>query len=74
MAAESPQARTALVGISRATQNVCKEVGRLAAKPVTVLHDFHFVQVLGRAVVVQFELKTATAGKSRLALSSSALA
>ncbi len=29
--------RTALVGTSRAMQEVCKEVGRVAAKPVTVL-------------------------------------
>ncbi len=29
--------RTALVGISRAMQDVCKEIGRVAAKPVTVL-------------------------------------
>ena len=31
------QSRTALVGVSRAMQDVCKEVGRVAAKPVTVL-------------------------------------
>lgn len=29
--------RTALVGTSRAMQDVCKEIGRVAAKPVTVL-------------------------------------
>jgi nitrogen regulation protein NR(I) len=29
--------RTSLVGISRAMQDVCKEIGRVAAKPVTVL-------------------------------------
>jgi len=33
----SPEARTALVGVSRAMQHVCKEIGRVAAKPVTVL-------------------------------------
>jgi nitrogen regulation protein NR(I) len=29
--------RTALVGVSRAMQELCKEIGRVAAKPVTVL-------------------------------------
>ncbi len=37
LAPEAPSARTALVGISRAMQDVCKEIGRVAAKPVTVL-------------------------------------
>ncbi len=37
LAAESPSSRTALVGTSRAMQDVCKEIGRVAAKPVTVL-------------------------------------
>src|SRR5882762_797453 len=31
------EGRTALVGTSRAMQDVCKEIGRVAAKPVTVL-------------------------------------
>src|SRR6058998_2556512 len=31
------ESRTALVGSSRAMQEVCKEIGRIAAKPVTVL-------------------------------------
>ncbi len=31
------ESRTALVGVSRAMQDVCKEIGRVAAKPVTVL-------------------------------------
>ena len=31
------ESRTALVGTSHAMQEVCKEIGRLAAKPVTVL-------------------------------------
>lgn len=31
------ESRTALVGSSRAMQDVCKEIGRIAAKPVTVL-------------------------------------
>jgi nitrogen regulation protein NR(I) len=31
------EGRTALVGTSRAMQEVCKEIGRVAAKPVTVL-------------------------------------
>src|SRR2546422_7413797 len=31
------ESRTALVGTSRGMQNVCKEIGRVAAKPVTVL-------------------------------------
>src|ERR1035438_821055 len=31
------ESRTALVGISRAMHEVCKEIGRVAAKPVTVL-------------------------------------
>ena len=31
------ESRTALVGASRAMQDVCKDVGRVAAKPVTVL-------------------------------------
>ena len=35
--ADSPPARTALVGVSRAMRDVCKEIGRVAAKPVTVL-------------------------------------
>jgi len=35
--ADVPSARSALVGTSRAMQAVCKEVGRVAAKPVTVL-------------------------------------
>lgn len=37
LAAEAPAGRTALVGTSRAMQDVCKEIGRVAAKPVTVL-------------------------------------
>ena len=37
LAAEAPSARTALVGTSRAMQDVCKEIGRVAAKPVAVL-------------------------------------
>src|SRR6266542_6899953 len=36
LAPEAPSSRTALVGISRAMQDVGKEIGRLAAKPVTV--------------------------------------
>jgi len=35
--ADTPAVRTALVGQSRAMQRVCKEIGRLAARPVTVL-------------------------------------
>ena len=35
--ADAPSARTALVGVSRAMRDVCKEIGRVAAKPVTVL-------------------------------------
>jgi nitrogen regulation protein NR(I) len=35
--ADAPPARTALVGISRTMRDVCKEIGRVAAKPVTVL-------------------------------------
>jgi len=36
--ADAPvESRTALVGISRAMEDVCKEIGRVAAKPVTVL-------------------------------------
>jgi nitrogen regulation protein NR(I) len=36
--ADAPvEGRTALVGTSRTMQNVCKEIGRVAAKPVTVL-------------------------------------
>ncbi len=31
------ESRTALVGTSRAMQDVCKEIGRVAARPVTVL-------------------------------------
>src|SRR5438046_8992412 len=31
------ESRTALVGTGRAMQEVCKEIGRVAAKPVTVL-------------------------------------
>jgi nitrogen regulation protein NR(I) len=34
---DTPSARTALAGNSRAMQQVCKEIGRVAAKPVTVL-------------------------------------
>lgn len=34
---DTPSARTALVGVSRAMREVCKEIGRVAAKPVTVL-------------------------------------
>src|SRR5207247_4647240 len=34
---DAPASRTALVGASRAMQEVCKEIGRVAAKPVTVL-------------------------------------
>lgn len=34
---DAASARTALVGTSRAMQQVCKEIGRVAAKPVTVL-------------------------------------
>ena len=37
LATKAPSARTALVGASRAMQDVCKEIGRVAAKPVTVL-------------------------------------
>jgi nitrogen regulation protein NR(I) len=37
LAAEPSAGRTALVGTSRAMQDVCKEIGRVAAKPVTVL-------------------------------------
>ena len=37
LTAEAPASRTALVGTSRALQDVCKEIGRVAAKPVTVL-------------------------------------
>ena len=33
----APSTRAALVGTSRAMQDVCKEIGRVAAKPVTVL-------------------------------------
>jgi nitrogen regulation protein NR(I) len=33
----SVESRTALVGTSRAMQDVCKEIGRVAARPVTVL-------------------------------------
>jgi nitrogen regulation protein NR(I) len=35
--ADAPPARTALVGVSPAMREVCKEIGRVAAKPVTVL-------------------------------------
>jgi nitrogen regulation protein NR(I) len=35
--ADAPVGRTALVGVSRAMEAVCKEIGRCAAKPVTVL-------------------------------------
>ena len=35
--ADPPSSRAALVGTSRAMQDVCKEIGRVAAKPVTVL-------------------------------------
>src|SRR5438552_14438882 len=31
------ESRTALVGTGHSMQNVCKEIGRVAAKPVTVL-------------------------------------
>ena len=34
---DAPAARTALVGQSRLMREVCKEIGRLAARPVTVL-------------------------------------
>jgi len=34
---DAPSSRNALVGTSRAMQEVCKEIGRVAAKPVTVL-------------------------------------
>ena len=34
---DAPSSRTALVGVSRAMQDVCKEIGRVAARPVTVL-------------------------------------
>lgn len=34
---DAPVGRTALVGISRAMETVCKEIGRVAARPVTVL-------------------------------------
>jgi len=34
---DTPSARTALVGTGRVMQQVCKEIGRVAAKPVTVL-------------------------------------
>ncbi len=34
---DAPPTRTALVGTSRVMQEVCKEIGRVAAKPVTVL-------------------------------------
>jgi nitrogen regulation protein NR(I) len=35
---DSPaESRTALIGISRTMQDVCKEIGRVAAKPLTVL-------------------------------------
>src|SRR5437867_8458016 len=37
LTAGAPSGRTALVGASRAMQDVCKEIGRVAAKPVTVL-------------------------------------
>ena len=37
LAEDKHSARTALVGTSRAMQDVCKEIGRVAAKPVTVL-------------------------------------
>jgi nitrogen regulation protein NR(I) len=35
--AGGPAARSALIGASRAMQEVCKEIGRVAGKPVTVL-------------------------------------
>jgi len=35
--ADAPATRTALIGVSRVMQQVCKEVGRIAAKPVSVL-------------------------------------
>jgi DNA-binding NtrC family response regulator len=35
--ADSSAAPTALIGVSRVMQHVCKEVGRVAAKPVSVL-------------------------------------
>jgi DNA-binding NtrC family response regulator len=34
---ETSKSRTSLVGTSRALQDVCKEIGRVAAKPVSVL-------------------------------------
>jgi len=34
---DTPTTRTALVGVSRAMREVCKDIGRVAAKPVTVL-------------------------------------
>ena len=37
LADDAPSGRTALVGASRVMQDVCKEIGRVAAKPVTVL-------------------------------------
>ena len=37
LAAEAPSSPTALIGISRGMQDVCKEIGRVAAKPVAVL-------------------------------------
>src|SRR5881396_725758 len=37
LTAGAPSTRAALVGTSRAMQDVCKEIGRVAAKPVTVL-------------------------------------
>ena len=37
LAEDTPSSRTALVGTSRAMHDVCKEIGRVAAKPVTVL-------------------------------------
>ncbi len=37
LADAAAEGRTALVGTSRAMQEVCKEIGRVAAKPVTVL-------------------------------------
>ncbi|MCL4788295.1 MAG: sigma-54 dependent transcriptional regulator [Verrucomicrobia bacterium] len=35
--ADAPATRAALVGVSRVMEQVCKEVGRVAAKPVSVL-------------------------------------
>ncbi len=37
LSTEAPASRTALIGASRSMQDVCKEIGRVAGKPVTVL-------------------------------------